>query len=344
MRSFVKSLVLCAVLLVPARAALAQETLQGNNIQLFNPTPGGHGFFSREYAEVGTHLEPYVALWFNYAKSPLVRYRLDPSTNRLVLDRTIVAHQLSGDLVGAIALWDMLELGLGVPFVLYQSGQGLPATPSAPAQSLANIAFGDLRLQPKLAFINSEHFNLAIAVMVTLPTGSQENFIGEQTVTGVPRAITNFRFVDRRLNMGFDLGVRLRGPAQLANITFGHELAWGAHLSYEFVKRKFTGGVEVYGGMGFPKRRPDGSVGVSLDESPIDMLAGFKYRVGWFVISAGAGTGITTGYGSPQVRVLAGLAFHPLREPEPASLEAASLPMREPEPAPPPPPPPPPVV
>jgi outer membrane protein OmpA-like peptidoglycan-associated protein len=345
---FMVRILLAAALIVVVAAPMHEakaQTLQGNNIQLFNPTPGPKGFFSREYAEVGYHLEPYVALWLNYARAPLVRYRLN-ADGTTQLDREVISHQLAVDIVGAIAFWQILEVGVGIPFTAYQAGDGLPASSSTAAQSLAAITFGDLRLQPKVQFLNTEHVHLGAAVMVTFPTGSKANFTGEQSLTGVPRLLANFRFVDDRLNFGVDLGVRLRAPATLGNIVFSHELVWGGHLSFEIIKNRLTAGIEFYGSMGFPKIRPDGTTNISLDETPIEGLAGLKIRAGWFLINVGAGTGITTGYGTPQFRVLAGLAFNPQKVVRPAS-EPASEPLPpepEPEPVPAPEPEPPPAI
>ncbi|MCC6809003.1 MAG: OmpA family protein [Deltaproteobacteria bacterium] len=337
----------CSLLLVigVTSPAMAQTAARGNNIQLFNPTPGPKGFFSREYGEVGYHLEPYAALWLNYARAPLVRFRLN-ADGTTTFDREVVSHQLAVDVVGALALFEILEIGVGIPFTPFQSGAGLPATPTEPAQALANVTFGDLRLQPKVQFLNTEHVHLGAAVMLTFPTGSKANFTGEQTVTGVPRLMANFRAVEDRFNTGIDVGIRLRAPATLDNIVFGHELVWGAHLSYEIVKNLLTAGVEIYGAMGFPKARADGVSRISLDEAPIDALAGLKIRAGWFLINVGAGTGITTGYGAPQFRVLAGLAFSPQKKkkPEPASQPEPEPVIIEPVPAPAPPPPPPPPI
>ncbi len=326
-------------------SAIAQAQTQApqpNAVQLFNPTPGPRGFFSREYGEVGAHLEPYVALWLNYAKAPLVRYRLLPDGTTEPNPREVIAHQLQVDVVGAIALFNIVELGVGIPFIPFQSGEGLPPTPTQPAQALATVNFGDLRLQPKVSFLNTQHVHMGAAVMLTFPTGNRSSFAGEQTVTGIPRLMMNLRFIDDRLNFGIDAGVRLRGEARLDNIIFGHELVWGGHLSWDFIKDRLTGGIEIYGAMGFPKQRPDRTIRIVLEEVPIDAVAGVKVRAGWFLISLGAGTGITTGYGAPQVRILAGLAFSPQRKKEVAPPPPPPEPA--PAPAPPPPPPPPPPV
>src|SRR6185436_13115015 len=97
----------------------------------------------------------------------------------------VVTHQLQMDVVGALALWDLFEIGVGIPFIPYQSGQGFPATTVGSAQTVAQGAFGDLRLQPKVSFFNTENVHLGAAVLMTFPTGNENAFAGEQTVTGI---------------------------------------------------------------------------------------------------------------------------------------------------------------
>lgn len=304
------------------------QTLQGNQIQLFIPAPGGYSFFSREYAEVGEAWEPYVALWLNYARAPLVRY----VNGRLASE--VVSHQLTVDIVGAISLFKVVEVGVGIPFVPYQSGGGLPATAAQVARALGNVSFGDLRLFGKIPFLNTQHVNLAGALMLTFPTGDRSNFNGEQTVSGVPRVISDFRFVDGRLIFGADLGVRIRQHATLGNINFQHELVFGANVAYAIIAEKLFAGIEFYGNAGFRFK--------SLEETPIEAILGVKYKLAKFVFGLGGGTGITDGYGTPRFRILGTVAFFPqvakkIAEPEPE-------PEPEPVAAPPPPPPPPPKV
>lgn len=329
------------ILAVPLEAS---AQLQANSIQNFYPTPGGHGFFSREYGEVGLHLEPYAAIWVDYANAPLVRLTYDQ--NGKLLSRTeVVSHQLQMDVVGALALWDILEIGVGIPFIPYQAGPGLPASAVGAAQAVSSAAFGDLRLQPKVSFFNTENVHLGAAVMITFPTGNENAFAGEQTVTGTPKLMANFTFVERRLNFGVDLGARFRGEAHIGDVTTGHDFQWGAHLSYQLIKNILTAGLEAYGNARFGVK--------NIGEAPAEGLLGFKANLGPIQLSLGGGTGFNEGVGAPRFRIVGGIAFFPRLEkerpplePEPPASIPASIPVPEPEPipAPPPPPPPPPKV
>jgi len=297
------------------------QKLQGDNIQLFVPNTGGYGFFTREYAQVGEGLEPYVGLWVNYARAPLVRY----VNGKLASE--VVSHQLTIDLVGSVSFWGWAELGVGVPFVPYQSGGGLPATATDAARGLAKGAFGDIWVHAKVPFLHTKHVNLAGDLAVTFPSGDHNNFDGEQSVTGTPKLVSDFRFVDERLIFGADLGVHFRQAATLGNINFGNELAFGANLAYAIIAEKFYAGLEFYGASGFRFK--------SLEETPMDALLGVKYRLSKFVFSLGGGTGISDGYGTPRFRIVGGVAFFPQKA---RTIEPESEPVPEPEPAAPPPP------
>jgi outer membrane protein OmpA-like peptidoglycan-associated protein len=313
------------MLLALASGTAHAQKLQGDNVQLFVPTTGGYGFFTREYAEVGESFEPYVGLWVDYARAPLVRYVNGKLANE------VISHQLTVDLVGSISLFHYVELGLGVPFVPFQSGAGLPATTTEAARNLAAGAFGDIWVTVKAPFLRTKHANLAAALAVTFPSGDHNNFDGEQSVTGVPRLISDFRFVNERLIFGVDAGVRLRQNATLGNINFRDELAFGANLAYAIIAERFYAGLEFYGAAGFRFK--------STEETPIDALLGLKYRLNKFVFSLGGGTGVTDGYGTPRFRVVAGVAFFPQKA---KTIEPESEPVPEPEPVPAPEPPPPP--
>ncbi len=308
--------------LLASGAAEAQK-LQGDNIQLFVPTTGGYSLFSREYAEVGDKWEPYAGLWINYANAPLVRY----VNGKLAAE--VVSNQLTIDIVGAISILHYFEVGVGVPFVPFQSGAGLPASTTEAARNLAKGAFGDIWLSLKAPILRTKHVNLAAAVAVTFPSGDHNNFDGEQTVTGTPRLISDFRFVNERLIFGADIGVHLRGPATLGNINFTHELAFGASIAYAIFAEKFYAGLEFYGAAGFHFK--------SLEETPVEALLGLKYRLSKIMLSLAGGTGVTDGYGTPRFRVIAGVAFFPQKA---KVIEAEPEPVPEPmpEPAQPPPP------
>ncbi|MCC6806786.1 MAG: OmpA family protein [Deltaproteobacteria bacterium] len=318
-----KAVFLASAIVAFAATASAQTlpppgTLQASSLLNFSPTFGAHGWFSREYAIVGKHIEPNAALWISYARAPLVRF-----VNNQLADET-VAHQLQFDAVGALSIFEILEIGVGVPFVPFQSGAGLPLTTLAIARALNAGAFGDLRLQGKVSFFNSEYVHLGAAALITFPTGDESNFAGEQTVTGVPRLLATFTLADSRLVLSLDAGVRLRGAAVFGEITLGHELLFGTSIAYEILKNRLFAGVEFYGAAGFRFQ--------SLVETPIEGSAGVKLRLGPIVISLGAGTGLTSGYGAPRYRVLAGVSYAPSEdtsrpaEPEPRPVDVILMP------------------
>jgi len=293
----------------------AQQQFDPTNIILFAPTTGGYGFLSREYADVGRHFEPHAGLWLSYTHRPLIA--VVGNAERI----DIVSKQLTLDLVASIAFFKRFEIGFGLPIVPLQSGDGLKNTPDFAPFAVHPLSMGDMRLTLKVALLRVKFFKLAVQGLLTLPTGDQRNFTGERMVTGLPRLVSQFTFLDNRLVFSFDAGVKFRPKSQIGNINFTHELVLGTSLAYEVIKSRLQLGIELFSHSGFRFK--------TQQESPVVALAAAKVRAGQFVFSLGAGAGLTQGYGAPQFQIVGGVTFFPQRtnfaeEPEP--LQEPDLP------------------
>ncbi|MFB6263063.1 MAG: hypothetical protein ABEL76_05480, partial [Bradymonadaceae bacterium] len=118
--------------------APAQSQLPGSvPTQQFHPVPGGdNNFVSVSGTDVLGHLRFSAGGYLNYSYRPLV-------LDSVVGDRQveIIEHQLQADLLGAIGLFDVLELGIRAPFTLYQQPGDSSGGLSAPELSaLAALA------------------------------------------------------------------------------------------------------------------------------------------------------------------------------------------------------------
>ncbi|MBU1238584.1 hypothetical protein KJ865_02650, partial [Myxococcota bacterium] len=63
-----------------------------------------------------------VALMLNYQRAPLTLWRTDPWK----VESHIIGHQVTGDLLVGYGVLEWFDVGLAIPLVLYQSGDGLP--------------------------------------------------------------------------------------------------------------------------------------------------------------------------------------------------------------------------
>lgn len=288
---------LLATLCVMGPHAQAEDRYEANNIQLFYPTTGGYSWFSRDYAQVGDHLQPYGGMTLRYARAPLVAFINNERFE-------IVSHQLSLDVVASLSLFKWVEIGVGIPTVPLQRGLGLSVVPQVSQFDAGRASMGDIRLSIKVPFYHSKHVHLGAAAMILLPSGDRGNFTGEQTASGVvPKLLSHFTFLNNRLIWSLDAGLRFRKEAQLANINFTHELTFGTSLAYEILKERLYAGIDLYGASGFRF--------ATWQETPIEGLLGLKVRVSSFVFSLGGGAGFTSGYGASQFQFVGGVAFFP---------------------------------
>src|SRR5690554_6735864 len=114
-----------ALLLAPQVASA-----QGFELQQFNPMPNPSGnLFSTSSADVGEHLDWSAVAIFNYSNDPLVLRNSDGER----IDSVVSDHATTHLLV-SLSLLDRLELGLDLPFVVWQRGSGVPGGEQAPGE------------------------------------------------------------------------------------------------------------------------------------------------------------------------------------------------------------------
>lgn len=293
------------------------------------------GIIAIESAWVLPHLSWSIGLWGDYEKDPLVLYNV-ATGQRL---GALVDNRVGLGLTGAVGFFGFLELGVELPFILYQSQDASVAqyeTGSPPPLAVAGL--GDLRLIPKIRFLDGDRsfFDGAIILGVTFPTGGGANYFGDSTVTFSPELAISKRW--KGLRIGGSLYFTLRKQSVDANELIQSELFAETGAGYRF---KEIGGPPLE----LDATLSGGTSAVqpfkSANQGPLEVRGavgwGFSNGIG---IYAGPGFGLETGWGTPAWRVFAGIRYTP----PPAAPAVAPE-----EPPPPPPPPrptraPPPVV
>ena len=299
-------------------AVASAQTETSFDVQQFSPTPHGGGFFTVESASVPRSLDVRAQLFLSYAYRPL---QLVGAGNTRVAG--IVDHRFDAHLLGAVSLFDRLSIGLTIPMALYQ-GASLTGVGGA-TQNLAAVAFGDLRLSPKVAILDQKRFFIDVAVLLalTLPTGNDGAFAGDRTVTFAPELDIGRRFGPVRL--AFNFGYIWRERSQLLNLIVDPELYYrlGAGLDLQHFLRRVPIEIigEIFG------RTSAVTPFQRIEQNPLEWILGAKYAVlDWIILSLGFGRGFTSGYGSPAFRVFAGVTFVPIMYREPAAPEKPKAP------------------
>lgn len=309
-----------ALLLALPTAAHAQQ--QGFAIDRFEPAERGSQFFVVDNLDLRGAARPALGAVFDYGYKPLVAYDLNGNETSAV-----VRHQAWVHLGGSLVLADRVRLAFNVPVAVYQDGDDTRLNGQA-FKPAGKPAIGDVRLAADLRLVGTktDPFTLAVGVRAWLPTGPTEQFAGDGSLRIAPQIMA-----------AGDLGV-LTYAARLALVYRGRDDSFGGtELGSEMVGAigaglktldgRFVIGPEIYASSVFTGT----DTFFKTRTTPVEGLLGLHYDVVKDVrIGAGAGTGLTRGYGSPEFRGLLSFEWAPAYEkPEVA--------------APPPPPPPPPT-
>ena len=302
-------LALSATLAAPA--AMAQS--EGFSLNRFDPSERGSDWFSAESLDLRGHMRPAIGAVFDYGYKPLVFY--DRATDDEVA--AIVEHQLYAHLGGSLILWERLRLGLNVPVAIVNEGEDLDLGGGNVVTAERGGGIGDVRLGADVRLLGSyrKPFSLAAGLQLHLPTGKQEAFTGDGKVRVVPRLLAAGDIGP----LAYAARVSFNYRAQQDDFdgeAFGSEFGFGAAIGVRVLDDKLLLGPELYGSTVVS----DGGDGAfDRKTTPVELVLGGHYNVSddWR-IGLGAGPGLSRGYGSPQVRVLASIEWFPKFEEEKA--------------------------
>jgi OOP family OmpA-OmpF porin len=275
----------------PADASLA--------LNRFSPAPAGDRFFGVQSPYAAGAPGLHLMLLADYAKDPLVLRR--ESDGEKV--GAVVSDQLFFHLNGSFALWNRLNLNVEVPVALVQSGED-PTTRTTAYPSPSGADFGDIRLGARVVLLGKYYdpLQLSIGGYVWLPTGSG-SFTSDGELRGQPVLTLGGR-TDKWV-WALSGGPEIRTSQPYGPVQQGTMMSGGAGIAYLFgAKRQFQVGPEM-------------SLATVLEDTEsrntnAEILLGGKWRfMPRWEAGLGAGPGLTSGLGSPSVRVVASLAFTP---------------------------------
>ncbi|MGQ0503691.1 MAG: OmpA family protein, partial [Myxococcaceae bacterium] len=290
-----------ALFLLPATARAQAPSSTAIDVQQFKPGPSSDDLLGLHGAAVNKHLHWQVGLWTNYGHQPLGV--INPSSDHFI--GQIVRSQWTTDVVGAVGLFDRLELAVALPLTYQRGLTSTPATASVGGVDLRRFGLGDIRLVAKALVLKRDQLELGVAVPVMFPSGGADSFYGGMGVGAQPRIAGAWR--TERLRVLVNLGVNLRRPQQLRNLKVGNELAYALGGEVQVIERVAVEAT-LAGAVGLLEQDPE--------ELPLELLAAARYRINsLFSVTAGAGTGLSRGYGNPLFRVLAGVTFTPAFSP-----------------------------
>ena len=253
-----------------------------------------------------------VGLYLDFQRNPLTAR--NNATGEVV--RRVVENAVGGQLFGAVSFADWFELGLALPVVLFQSGEGFPG------ESKPGVAgVGDLRLNPRFQIYRTKNkvFSIGVQPDLAFPTGRLiDPFMGGASVVFTPWL--NLSVTVPRFGVSMNVGYRLRKDVSIGDLHVEDELRWRVGLYGVLVQERLSLYAEAYGGANVASS-PFGAANTSPTE--VDAALRIQLTKGVY-LDLGGGAGVVRGWAAPDFRVFAGVRAG--REPE----EIAPPPPREP--------------
>jgi outer membrane protein OmpA-like peptidoglycan-associated protein len=280
----------------------------GYPVERFRLTPDRSAVLDVEFGRVVNHLDFDIGLYVGGANDPLVFNRTS-SKERV---GTIITDRIGGSLVGAIGLFDWVQLGVEIPVILFQAGQrDIKDITLQSLPQLATTGLGDIRFVPKIRILKSEDIGIDLAILasVSVPTGGSANYFGDNGVIVTPelaisRAIGGLRLAG---NVAVSL---LRNSQQVVNLGVGNELIWRVGAGYRFFDeaKKEDSGFELDASLF------SATALSNLYKDANQQSLELKAQAGWHFNKSvmaflGGGVGLQPGWGTPDWRANAGVRF-----------------------------------
>ena len=287
-------LALGALLVLVPVTAQAQR-VHTPDLRLLRPGPGPDDTLGVFGAGVSRHLGWQLGTLVHYAADPFVGTRNGQEVS-------LVAHQLTVDVMASLALFDHLELGVAVPIIANQEVAAPSVFPPRYSFTGESTTVGDVWLGAKLMFFGSpDDVALALSAAIAIPTDGE--FASHTSLGFEPRLLLTWAATDY-LRFRLNAGARLRGSRDFGGLTTGHEVLVGgsAEAMFDIGDQPFAVLGSVAGSIGLQE--------TDAEEVPFEALGAIEYRgIPNTAITLGGGAGITAGYGAPSYRVLFGLRY-----------------------------------
>ncbi len=285
------------VLVLLPSSASAQDAAEALDAQRFDPSLDARDFFTLDDTQVGPTWRGGGSLFLHYADDPFV-YRYDDPDKEEV---EVLGKVGTADL-GVWANLPRVRAGVALPINVLADGYG---TESAGL-------LGDTRIEATGEVLErgDEGLGLAVNGGLTLPTGDEQAWLGNQSTTvraglGVSYGLGP---VLALANAGFEQGTGVL----LDEITLGNRLAWGAGAAYT-VSDAVGVAAELGGDALLAGSEAPGA-------NPLEVTGGLRFNpASDLQVRLGAGKGLSQGIGSPDWRAVIGVAFTPRPAPTTAT-------------------------
>jgi outer membrane protein OmpA-like peptidoglycan-associated protein len=296
---------LLSVAWMPADANAQDLNLPDIQLERFRPAPGPSDYLDVYGTGVPGHLEWDASFYLGYADNPM-----QISTRDYPYAETVDV-QTSLSLLGSVGLFERFEVGLLLPLTVLQTSQGLqPILPPGSDKStdLSTTGLNDWRLSGKYQILNplEDELGLAVVGALYLPLATSDTLSSDAGFGGELLAAADY-WLWRGIRMGVNVGYRYRAMNETFRAsTIGDELLWGLAFAVPLFVRDLDAILEFDGAISVASK--GGRTTLTSGEVPAEVKLAGRYRLtdDW-TLTAGAGSGLTNGIGSPDFRLFLGI-------------------------------------
>lgn len=275
------------------------------NAQQYRPQVGAYGGYNLFTTEPLQSGEYAFSLQTSYAKNPL---EITQNVGAGVRVLGVVDDLVTSDLGLAFGLSKVLALQVSLPVHVYHN----IAPTLQPTRDKGYFELGDLRLALPITVFDPNQttsgWGLAFVPGVMLDTGNSDVY-GSDDTFGFSGTLAVEKLI-HRLSLYTNVGVEIRDSETFLNLDLNDRFLFGLGASYDFSEKnpitlaaEFTGSTQL------------DNLFQREDETPFEILGILKKS--WEMpnsnlqLSAylGGGAGLTSGFGSPDYRIVNGLSL-----------------------------------
>jgi OOP family OmpA-OmpF porin len=278
------------------------------DVQLFEYAVGPKTFASVDDAHLAAAKQLAFDFMVTFLTNPVTIYNVSDDETQIEGTRTdVVKSMLAGEVSGAYGLNDKLQLGVTLPIIFSENGDGIDVMTAGKGSGLQVSGTGDLRGEVKAKLWENETMGLAGSAGLTLPTSFGSgggDYLGDNLPTLRARAAWQWTGMEGKLSAGANAGFILRKPRTIYASTIGQQLTFGVAAAYS-ITDKFVLFGETFGRTGIPQFG-------DVDSSPVEAGGGLRVvATKAIAVTLGGDAGIVKGIGSPGLRVFASVGYEP---------------------------------
>jgi outer membrane protein OmpA-like peptidoglycan-associated protein len=287
------------LLFLSAFPAVASAEAYSVDIELVRPTFSAGHLFGVDSPIIEKQGSLRYGTFLQYEHAPLVIYEFDKPAG------TVVGERVQDYLGVSYDPYPNMSARLTVPLAVQWGGDREEWAANSDA------GLGDIGLGFRWMAINTGPIAAGLRGDLFAPTSTSASYLGERTPRFAPGLLASLAFGQAELLV--DAGVVLRELVQTnEDFQMGSEMKISGGLRYFIQPDKFAVGATVINHSGFAEFFSGGA------ENTLESVAGVQlWPKKGIQFDAGAGRGFVQGYGTTQLRVIAGLTFTRVPE-EPA--------------------------